>query len=84
MGVEVSKDILQYEMYNADVFSEEQKVSLNQVATLLTSAYTKCFTVSFTTKVDEKQVAEKLKDVKAKLTEARARELAKEVLTGKE
>ena len=84
MGIEISKDILEYEMHNSDVFSEEQKISLNQVAALLTSAYTKCFTVCFTTKVDDKQVAEKIKEVKAKLTESQARVLAKEVLTGRE
>mmetsp|Transcript_3863 Transcript_3863/g.4503 ORF Transcript_3863/g.4503 Transcript_3863/m.4503 type:complete len:234 (-) Transcript_3863:103-804(-) len=83
-NIDISKDVLEYEMHNSAVFSEVQKISLTQVATLLADANSKCFTVCFTTKVDDKMVAEKLKDVKAKLNAAQARQLAKEVLVGKE
>ena len=82
--IEISKDILEYEMHNSSVHAEEEKISLTNVATKLAEANSKCFTVCFTTKVDEKQVQEKLKAVKGKLSEAQARELAKEILVGEE
>lgn len=50
----------------------------------MADANSKCFTVCFTTKVDDKMVVEKLKDVKGKLNAAKALELAKELLKGKE
>ena len=71
-------------MHNSSVFAEEEKISLTQVATKLAEANSKCFTVCFTTKVDDKAVQEKLKAVKGKLSEAQARELSKHVLVGKE
>ena len=83
-SIEISKDILEYEMHNASVFAEEEKLSLTKVATLLTEANSKCFTVCFTTKVDEKWILEKLNDVKAKPDAAAAKALAKEMLVGKE
>ena len=82
--IDISRDILEYEMNNSAVYSDEQKISLTQVATILAEANSKVFTVSFTTKVDDKKVAEKLKDVKAKLTADQAKQLAKEILVGKE
>ena len=69
-NIDISRDVLEYEMNNSAVFTVEQKISLTQVATLLADANSKCFTVCFTTKVDDKMVAEKLKDVKAKLSPA--------------
>ena len=84
MNIEISKDILEYEMNNSSVFGEEDKISLTNVATKLAEANSKCFTVCFTTKVDEKMVQEKLKGVKGKLSAAQAKDLAKEVLIGKE
>lgn len=83
-NIEISKDILEYEMNNASVHGEEEKISLTNVATKLAEANSKCFTVCFTTKVDDKMVQEKLKGVKGKLSAAQAKELAKEVLVGKE
>ena len=83
-NIDISRDVLEYEMNNSAVFTEEQKISLTQVATLLADANSKCFTVCFTTKVDDKMVAEKLKDVKAKLNAAQAKQLAKEILVGEE
>lgn len=84
MMIDISKDIMEYEMHNSAVFAEEQKSSLTKVATALADANNKCFTVCFTTKVDEKNVAEKLKDVKGKLSAAQASQLAKDLLVGKE
>ncbi len=59
-------------------------MSLTNVATFLAEANSKCFTVCFTTKVDEKQVLEKLQEIKAKPTAEQARTLAKDLLVGKE
>ena len=47
-------------MHNSNVFDSETRIPLTQVATVLAEAKSKCFTVSFTTKVDEKSVREKL------------------------
>ena len=80
----ISRDILEYEMHNSSVFAEEQKIPLTKVATVLAEANSKCFTVCFTTKVDDKMVAEKLAALKGKPSEADAKELAKDLLTGKE
>ena len=59
--IEISRDILEYEMHNANVYEEEQKISLTNVATQMAEANSKCFTVCYNTKVDEKMVEEKLK-----------------------
>ena len=64
--IEISKDILEYEMHNSDVFAKEEKIPLTQVATLLAEANSKCFTVCFTCKVNEKDVKEKLSELNEK------------------
>lgn len=83
-NIEISKDILEYEMHNSSVYAEEQKISLTNVATQMAEANSKCFTVCFTTKLDDKLVQEKLKDIKSKLTADKVKALSKEVLLGKE
>lgn len=83
-SIEISRDILQYEMHNSSVFGEEQKLPLTQVATKMAQANSKCFTVCFTTKVDEKMVQEKLKKIRNKLSADKAKALAKELLVGEE
>lgn len=50
----------------------------------MAEANSKCFTVCFTTKIDDKMVQEKLKDIKTKLSADKVKALAKEVLLGKE
>ena len=50
----------------------------------MAEAKSTCFTVCFTTKVDEKMVQEKLSGIKSKLTSEKAKELAKDILVGKE
>ena len=55
-------------MHNSSVYEEEQKISLTNVATQMAEANSKCFTVCFNTKVDEKVVQEKLDGYKKKLT----------------
>lgn len=67
-NIEISRDILDYEMHNSSVYEEEQKISLTNVATQMAEANSKCFTVCFNTKLDEKAVEEKLKGQKKKLT----------------
>ena len=80
----ISRDILQYEMHNSSVFAEEQKIPLTKVATVLNEANSKCFTVCFTTKVDDKMVAEKLAALKGKPSADTIKTLSKELLIGKE
>lgn len=58
--IAVSKDILEYEMYNASVFATEEKITLTQMAELLEEANSTCFTVCFTSKVDESLVRDRL------------------------
>ena len=58
--IAVSKDILEYEMYNASVYATEEKITLTQMAELLEEAKTTCFTVCFTSKVDEAVVRDRL------------------------
>lgn len=47
-------------MHNACVFASTEKLALTKVARILEEAKTACFTVCFTTKVDEKLIKEKL------------------------
>ncbi len=51
-------------MYNASAFASEEKICLTKVAKLLEEANTACFTVCFTSKVDEKAVKERLGKIK--------------------
>jgi hypothetical protein len=81
--VTVSRDILEHEMHNACVYAKEEKIALTKVVKILKEANSVAFTICFNTKVDDKQVSEKLqslaeKDFKDKKT------LAKELLTGSE
>ena len=73
-------------MKNASVFKDEETLPLTKVATKLTEANSTAFTVSFTCKVKDDAVKQKLtnldtKDVKS---DADAKALAKELLTGRE
>ena len=73
-------------MNNANVFKNEEKLPITQVATKLTEANNTAFTVSFTTKVDDKLVSEKLSKCKVKDLKdtGKAKAFARELLTGKE
>lgn len=80
----VSRDILEYEMNNANVFASEEKVPLTKIAQILESeVHSTCFTVCFNCKVDEKEVKSKLASLK-KEELSDAKKLAKEILSGKE
>jgi hypothetical protein len=70
-------------MYSADIFSKEEKLPMTKVSKLLEEANSTCFTVTFTTKVDDKAVRERL--AKANADELKnPKSLAKELLVGKE
>ena len=73
-------------MYNASAFASEEKICLTKVAKLLEEANTACFTVCFTSKVDEKAVKERLGKIKPREIKDRTvvRNLANEILEGKE
>lgn len=47
-------------MYSADIFSKEVSLSRTKVTNLLREASSTCFTVEFTSKVDEKIVKQRL------------------------
>ena len=53
-------------MHNSHVFAEEEKLPLTKVAAEFANCKSKAFTVCFTAKVNEKNVAEKLKDLSDK------------------
>lgn len=79
----VSRDILEHEMYSANVFAEEEKLPLTKVVKIFKEANSVAFTICFNTKVDEKAVQERL----ASLTEKEFNDkkaLAKELLSGSE
>ena len=70
-------------MYSANVFSKEEKISMTKASELLQEANSTCFSVQFTTKVDEKVIRDRLATVKEQeLKNAKA--LAIELITGKE
>ena len=70
-------------MSSADVYATEEKLALTKVAEALNSANSKCFTVCFNTKIDEKLATDKLSNAKADDFK-NAKNLAKDLLTGKE
>ena len=45
---------MEYEMSSADIFATEEKLALTKVAETLSNSNSKCFTVCFNAKVDEK------------------------------
>ena len=57
-NITVSRDVLECQMYNSQAYGKEEKLSLTKVASLLEDANTACFTVCFSTKVDEAKVKE--------------------------
>ena len=73
-------------MKNANVFKEEETLPLTKVAAKLAEANSTAFTVCFTCKVKEDAVKEKLATLKANdiKNAASAKNLAKELLTGRE
>jgi hypothetical protein len=81
--VVVSKEIAEQEMFNGSVFAKEEKLALTKVVKILKEAKSTVFTVSFTCKVDEKHIQERLQALTEKEFKD-TKNLAKELLTGKE
>ncbi len=70
-------------MYSADIYSKEEKLPMTKVSKLLEEANSTCFQVTFTTKVDDKAVRDRL--AKANAAELKnPKAIAKELLLGKE
>ena len=80
----IDTNIMRDEMENANVWSSEERVSMTDLASILTQVDNECFQVCFNCKADEKSVMEKLNVVKSKPKGAAAKELAKECLKGRE
>ena len=81
----IDKSILRDEMENANLWGSEERVSMTDLATIMTLADNMCFQVCFNCKADEKSVMEKLKAIKAKPQDAAAaKALAKDCLKGRE
>ena len=83
-GVTIDKSILNETMENANIWEHEEQTTLTNLATKLTEANNMCFQVCFTTKPNEKKVAEDLEEIKAAPNAAQAKELAKKCLVGNE
>ena len=62
----IDKSIIQNEMENANVWGSEERVSMTDLATILTLADNMCFQVCFNCKADEKSVIKKLTAIQAK------------------
>ena len=54
--IQISKDIIEHEMYNSAVYTKEEKLSLTKVVKILKEAHSTVFTVCFNCKLDEKIV----------------------------
>ena len=81
--ITVSRDILEHEMHNACVYAKEEKLALTKVVKILKETHSVAFTICFNTKVDEKQVSEKLQGLKENEFKDK-KALAKGLLTGPE
>lgn len=82
--VVVSRDIVETQMHNSEVFSSEEKLSMTKVAELLEQARTTCFTVTFTTKVDKDYVSDKLAKLKDSELKAPSKAIASDLIKGKQ
>ena len=77
----ISRDIMEHEMHNANVFAKTEKLALNKVVKIFKDAQSVALTVNFNCKIDEKAVQERLSKASANdLKDTKA--LAKELLTG--
>lgn len=53
-NITISREILEYEMYNACIFAKEEKLPLTKVVKVLKDAHSTAFTINFNCKVDDK------------------------------
>jgi len=83
--VSIDRSILRDECHNANVWDEEQQLSMTNLAGKLTEANNMCFQVCFNSKPNEKKIKELLGARKSGPKDtAEAKELAKECLEGSE
>jgi len=71
-------------MYCADIYSEVKALGKIKVSKMLEESNATCFTVQFRTKIDEKDVIEKLSEVRETEFNTEKRKIAKEILLGRE
>ena len=84
-GVMIDKNVMRDEMENASLWDSEERLSMTDLASILTYADNMCFQVCFTCKADEKSVLEKLSAIKSKPKDADAiKKLAQSCLKGRE
>lgn len=81
--VVISRDILEHDMHNAGVFTKTEKLPLTKVVKELNGAHSTAFTINFNTKVDQKEVEEKLASISEKEFKD-AKTLSKAILLGPE
>ena len=62
----IDTNIMRDEMENASVWSSEERVSMTELAFILTQVDNECFQVCFNCKANEKSVMERLSTVKSK------------------
>jgi len=58
--LKISYSILDEDMHNANVYEKEEKIAITQLVKIFKKAYSTAFTVCFSCKIDDKQIAEKL------------------------
>ena len=84
-GVMIDRNVMRDEMENASIWDSEERLTMTDLASLLTFADNMCFQVCFTCKADEKSVLEKLQAIKSKPKDPAAlKKLAQSCLTGRE
>lgn len=81
--IAVDKQIVEEEMYCANIYGSEQKLPLTQVVKVLKEAHSTAFTICFNAKVDEKAIQQRLESLKEG-DFADKKKLAKELLVGAE
>lgn len=69
--------------YNASTFEKEEKLALTKIVEILQKANNTAFTVNFNCKVNEKDIAEKLKSA-TKQDHEKSKHFAQELLKGRE
>ena len=82
----VTPGIVEAEMFSADQFTSDVKVTRSELVSILESAGDTCFTVTFMKQTKDKDIADRLKDIDmSEYTSDRARrKLARELIAGEE